>query len=370
MVAMASLALRVRVSIAILSVSFALAALMLGQDAYAAGLVPQCGSGQFDQAIYCQLCHLFELFNNVIQYAILIAAAIAGALFATAGVLFYTANGNQAQLDKGKKLFKDVFIGYLVALCAVLFVQTIVNSVAQGKLTWRTVQCQNERVLVGGIRFQAGPTTVCQGSPEGCLETTNPEYSPVISYGGCSQSEMESKFPGNGAIMSCVCARESTGGNVGSGIDVMWNVPMSEMPQQLRDQLQSSGALRFSSSGYVPFSWGVFQINLAAHNITCNGRTLNCTQAFSNRDTGMRDWSSFIRGGVSADVTRVSPQASGALGYGKVVTNWNLFGSCVNAALDRSCNLEYASRVASQAGLAGPWSTSYTACKAQVESRR
>lgn len=338
-----------------------------------AQLVPQC---VLSGGLGCQACDLFILMNNLIQFAIYLAVTIATVLFMYAGYLYVVSGGSEENVSKAKTIFKDVFFGIVLALLGFAIIDTIVKTVAAGEFSgsWNRLTCVGTNTpggrQVGGVGLIfTNPNGNTAISPEGLLQTDRPEYTSVISSGGCSVSEMEGKFPGNGDIMSCVCARESTGGNVGSGIDVMWNVPIDSMPAEYRNQLeawQSSGAMRFSATGFMPFSWGVFQINLAAHDITCNGRTLPCTQAFANQSLEPRDWTSFIPRGVSPDVLRRSPQAVGALGYGKKVTDWGLFSQCVNAALDRSCNLEYASRIAQGVGIAGPWSTSYTACRDQL----
>lgn len=114
----------------------------------AQGIVAQCAG------IDCQLCHLFGLFNNVIQYAIFLGSVIAAGMFTYAGALFIFAMGDTGKIAAAKRIFGTVLRGYVIALLAVLAVDVIVNSVARKEFAWKSVPCQGGRVLEGGLTFK------------------------------------------------------------------------------------------------------------------------------------------------------------------------------------------------------------------------
>lgn len=117
--------------------------------AVAQQLTAQC------QGIDCELCHLFETANRLIQYAILAASVFAAGLFAYAGAKLIIAQGDPTKIAEVKNTFRSVIVGYVIALCAFLFVDTLINSIAQKKFTWKNVQCQTiKRKLDGGLTFQ------------------------------------------------------------------------------------------------------------------------------------------------------------------------------------------------------------------------
>src|SRR5690348_14017741 len=95
--------------------------------ASAQGLV-SCGLGTGIQAFSCQFCSLFQLADNIIKFLLLIAAPIAALLFAYAGFLYMSSGGAQENVSKAKNIFTDVLIGFIIALCGWLVVDTIIRS--------------------------------------------------------------------------------------------------------------------------------------------------------------------------------------------------------------------------------------------------
>lgn len=144
------------------SIALVVAVLAL-PDAALAQVVAQC------TGIDCQLCHLFDLFNNVIQYAILIGSAIAACAFAYAGALMVFAAGDTGKIASSKKIFGTVILGYVIALIGVLMVDVLVNSLAQGKLAWKSAPCSNNRLLTGGIRFNNDQIAIIGQTQRGYL---------------------------------------------------------------------------------------------------------------------------------------------------------------------------------------------------------
>ena len=92
----------------------------------AAGLVP-CGVneiGPYSRA--CTFNDFFILINNVINFLLRdIAAPLAAVTFAVAGWMYLTAGGDSGQIKKAHELFKNVAIGFIIALSAWLIVKAI-----------------------------------------------------------------------------------------------------------------------------------------------------------------------------------------------------------------------------------------------------
>lgn len=115
------------------------------------GLVP-CGYGPFDprgndaaSSTGCQACNLAQLIQNLMTFAIGIAIPIAAALFAYAGVLMFTAADDTGKITKAKGIFKDAFIGFLIAITAWLVINTLLHVIfSQGTFSsgnWFTIEC-------------------------------------------------------------------------------------------------------------------------------------------------------------------------------------------------------------------------------------
>ena len=117
------------------------------------GLVSSCNGPN------CQACNLVDLIQNVINYAIGLSIPIAMALFAYAGVLYFTESANPHGIETAKKIFRSALVGFIVALGAYLIVNTILHSIlntntAQGGFaegSWFTIQCTGTGVTNGNI---------------------------------------------------------------------------------------------------------------------------------------------------------------------------------------------------------------------------
>ena len=74
----------------------------------------------------CNICHLTQLAQNLLNAAIYLAVFLAAFLFAYAGFLYVT-NEAIGQQQKAKGLFKDVVIGLILILGAWVFVDTLMK---------------------------------------------------------------------------------------------------------------------------------------------------------------------------------------------------------------------------------------------------
>jgi hypothetical protein len=76
----------------------------------------------------CDLNSFIQGIANVITFMVTIAVPLSSAMFGFAGVLYFTARGNQSQIDKAHSIFTNVFIGLFIVLSAWLAVQLVVSS--------------------------------------------------------------------------------------------------------------------------------------------------------------------------------------------------------------------------------------------------
>ena len=110
------------------------------------GLIPCTGTD-------CQACHLAGLAQNIINWLVGISIPLAAAMFAYAGVIYFTAGsgGMLGKIDSAHKIFTSVGIGFLIVITAWLGIQTILKAVlAPGFYqSWNTIQCVSLGQRVG-----------------------------------------------------------------------------------------------------------------------------------------------------------------------------------------------------------------------------
>lgn len=93
----------------------------------AAGLVPCEGTG-------CTFCHLLQLVNNVIDFALYkVAAPLVVIMMIYGGLVIMTAGENSGKVDEGKKIIQAAVIGLLIAMGAWLIISQILAIVGGGK---------------------------------------------------------------------------------------------------------------------------------------------------------------------------------------------------------------------------------------------
>lgn len=91
----------------------------------AAALVP-CG-GPNDATAMCNLCQFGVLVQNVINFLLGMSIPIAAGLFAYAGILYFTSGTNPGNVAKAKRVFRSVFIGFLIAISGWTMVHAVLN---------------------------------------------------------------------------------------------------------------------------------------------------------------------------------------------------------------------------------------------------
>ncbi|TSC99094.1 MAG: Uncharacterized protein Greene07144_1046 [Parcubacteria group bacterium Greene0714_4] len=78
----------------------------------------------------CGFDKLMGVAKEIVNFAILIAAPISAIAFMYAGILYFTAAGNEGQIKKAHEVFKKVLIGFIIVLVAWTLVSVIVNTLA------------------------------------------------------------------------------------------------------------------------------------------------------------------------------------------------------------------------------------------------
>jgi len=104
----------------------------------------------FENSTKCNICHLGQMSQNIVNFLLMVAIPISAGLFAWAGILYFTAVAKPAQTAKAKKIFSSVFIGFVIALSGYLIVQTLLNAIlnpsfSTGQWRWSSLQCDGNR---------------------------------------------------------------------------------------------------------------------------------------------------------------------------------------------------------------------------------
>ena len=109
----------------------------------AAGIVPctSPGFGSQDNGVVCDWSQLMVLARKLVKYLILLSTPVAACLFAYAGFMMVTAGPDTGKREQAKKIFLDVFVGFLFVLAAWLIVHLITSALLNPKYS-----------LLGGIK--------------------------------------------------------------------------------------------------------------------------------------------------------------------------------------------------------------------------
>ncbi|TAJ15893.1 hypothetical protein EPO56_00525 [Patescibacteria group bacterium] len=226
----------------------------------------------------------------------------------------------------------NIFVGLLIVLLAWLLVN-IMFSVLTGKGldVWSKITCV-ANPTTSAFRPQGdrnvGSVNVVQGTGGTPSVSPNGGRCPMLTTGPCSPSNLTGYFGAGASNMSSICWRESGGiADAKSSTDKLWYDPQRRS-----------------------FSVGLFQINLVAHSITCNGRTYQCPNAFrpptNPNQTRRESWGT----------------ARSGAGFGYTIINEPLYNTCVAMASNPSCNLDRAANLYREANGVQPWVTSARYC--------
>ena len=316
------------------------------------GLIPCTG-------LNCEACHLASLAQRIINFLIGLSIPLAAAMFAYAGVIYFT-SGVVDKIEKAHKIFKSVGIGFLIVLGAWLGIQTVLKTILSDAYyqSWNTIQCVgtgarlgtdpnkpitintllsvlpglNTNVLVPGPSSfnNTGSTASCSGEgyfltkdeagSSTCYNPTtqdfkDPSYGPSFDerfagFGDCSVGSLGNTWGNNAGAFSCIATGESScNPALGSGTD--------------------------KTSDNYAFSYGLYQVNMSAHDLQCSnydsGQTVNCTSAFSGKN------------------------------YNAKVIDSGLYNKCKNMLQNVQCNTEMAQKIFQKQGFSA-WKNTATKC--------
>ncbi len=100
------------------------------------GLVP-CGQAGNP----CTLCHLFELFSNIVTFVLVtIVPPVATLFLVYAGILFYTAGGESGKITTARNVITSVLIGIAIIYGAHFFVSMILNALGVVDVQWPEIK--------------------------------------------------------------------------------------------------------------------------------------------------------------------------------------------------------------------------------------
>ena len=116
--------------------------LFLPLVAGAQGLVPCGGDGQ----PACQLCHGFQLINNILNWVLFVIIPIIAPIFIViGGIYLLIARGNPEMFNKGKSVLTATIVGLIIVYTAYVLLSTVLTflGVAEwtGLGTWWQIDC-------------------------------------------------------------------------------------------------------------------------------------------------------------------------------------------------------------------------------------
>lgn len=98
--------------------------LVFGQDNK--GLIP-CDGVSANGGVECTWTHFFQVIGDVMKYVYILAFSISTVLFAYAGILLMTSQGDTGKVTQAKGIFKNVIIGITIMFLSYWVVWTILK---------------------------------------------------------------------------------------------------------------------------------------------------------------------------------------------------------------------------------------------------
>ncbi len=101
------------------------------------GIVP-CGPGTGKE--YCELCDLFQLIINLIEFFLItLVPPLAAGFFIYGGIIFYTAMGEPEKITKGRKILTSVAVGVVIVYGAHVFVTSLLGALGVVDAQWPNI---------------------------------------------------------------------------------------------------------------------------------------------------------------------------------------------------------------------------------------
>ena len=97
------------------------------------GLVPCSGPD-------CELCDLFQLFANLVEFVlIVIIPPVATLVFLYGGIVFYTAMGDSSKVNKGRQILISAVVGIAIIYSAHFLVSMLLSALGVGDVQWPNI---------------------------------------------------------------------------------------------------------------------------------------------------------------------------------------------------------------------------------------
>lgn len=117
---------------------------LISPNFVSAALLPQCNPvGPYRGVDTCNLCHLIQLFKNLITYALEIGFAAAALFLAWGAFVIMTAGDSEEKVKSGKEMMTTAVTGVVIALASWLIISTLLQILtgSPSKLPWNQIQC-------------------------------------------------------------------------------------------------------------------------------------------------------------------------------------------------------------------------------------
>ena len=242
--------------------------------------------------------------NFIFKFAIGVCAALAVIMLIIAGVTYMGDESVFGKTEAKKKMFSAI-IGLLIALGAWALLNTI-NPALTGK-GGLIISSANVEIVPLNDRGYNDPKNA-NGESINCTPVTNPS-SP------CTPDKLEKIFPGKGIQMSKICNMESGG----------------------RENLASGTDYCSPPGKSLPFSFGLFQVNLSANGSLAGA---DCVGLFDRAVTG-------------ADA--ITPKYTSGYTCSLVSGKENIYTTCANRLLNTPTNLDIAKNLFNNSKGMGNW---------------
>ena len=132
----------------ILGIIFLIGFVLLPFVSFAEGFVPCGGRGADGEIIRCELCHIFEMIDTILDFIILkLTPVVAVLMLVIGGIMFLFAGANPNTLETAKKIITTTVIGLVIIFTAWIVISTFLNYIGVASWTglgsggWSVINC-------------------------------------------------------------------------------------------------------------------------------------------------------------------------------------------------------------------------------------
>lgn len=253
-------------------------ALLLPVFAFAATEPPLSGSGlvpcgvsgttlgdtiteqDFMVATQCQACNLVKLVQNIVNFLVALTLSIAVIMFAWAGILYFTSGAKPDNINRGKAIFGQTLLGFVIAISAWLIINTILftilDPVKYPNSSWFKIDCTvTQRLRVADLnKIISGALGSVEDLPRA------PIYLTQAPNGQITQSTCPPNYTFRPATPTVPAACVDVNGNTVPPITYTGTPTMTEATMRNRIQNTQQWAARLNT---ICAQEGLYECNLA-----------------------------------------------------------------------------------------------------------